>query len=598
MDLADPKGAGAAQVAPASENTPKYVEGVIVEGVGDSIGKGMAAYYKAQKDEEKKQVMTYYSQEMEKINSAMATGQMTPDQADTYARKVNATYMSKFADHITELKSAYDFAKEGTNLKYAENAVAEQKARQKEILDAASKDYGIITYPGMSQERIASITETVEASRAFERAQDRQFKVNAENRAQSEEQRKQTDWQRQQDSRKALQELGNAHYKEFTSMVQDISTQVRSGKMTYEQGQAMLTSRFAALNNAVSLQGANDQGYLGVWKDNFSKLHELGQKLIDPKQKSEEVQAQLKQLEASYKLKFMSTLTDKEQIQYGFMKEFDHPTIQFGLSPAILDLTKRVAGMPDTPNPYAPRVFGTPDEQGFTKVVLGGVDQANKLTGKEKDAAIDNSARAVNQYLKQATLAPLYKGGVDSKDYKTLVDTVLSPQFKQLRDEGRINIESLHGLKKIFEMGYSRDIRQNVLDRLDAKVTDGTDGNYRGQSVKDYVDIQFDGNGVKFAPKRELDPEAPLGSHLQQRDLMGNLRSSEAGVNKMLKLGAVLEGEPDLRKYWDEHKHELLPGYFMKGYEPGKAVPGHPNLVFMGGDARDQRNYTQKKVVK
>jgi hypothetical protein len=61
-------------------------------------------------------------------------------------------------------------------------------------------------------------------------------------------------------------------------------------------------------------------------------------------------------------------------------------------------------------------------------------------------------------------------------------------------------------------------------------------------------------------------------------------------LNQLIRLHAHLEGTTDYAKYWEAHKHELMPSIYP---DPNKLKPGTvvDGFKYVGGNYRDRSNW-------
>lgn len=591
--MAAPRGAGAEAVAPVQTNVPKWVVGDSLNNLGNTIEAGLKSFNANQALEEKNAFLSDYGGRMKAIADAQRTGSINSSQADTRRRALNDEIMAnpKAAGFMDDIKKYAGFAVEQGSLGNAKSDADDQRARKKDILDYASKQLGIVTYEGMSKEREDSITEVVLLDRATKERLEWKYKERADARAQSAEERAAAEADRKRESQGALLELGKAHHKDFVNLAIDLGKKVKSGELNPQQAQMQLQQAFGNVERGITMLGSGDKDYAGMWRGIFKDAYEYGVKAIDPKTNADDLENERRIMEEKARISFFSGLSPQELKTFSLMKTYPHPTVSFGTNPTIVGLVKRMSGNDSS---SAPKLHGAREEKEGLDVVLKAVRHNRTLSGEDKIREMDHVVKFTNNYLQQVvgnsysttdkTLSP--------KDYQHFTNFMSSPEFAEIVKHGGVDATSMQRVREVYEIGYAKEIKKAVIGKLDQKVSDGTSDNYRSAPMKDFVDMRFEGSEVRFYPKGEVNPEAPVSSHMQVRGVLSDLQSAQTQMNKLIKIGAHMEGHNDYRKYWEENKHIIVPGYYMQGLNPGdKTTHG----TYLGGDARDKRNYRKDK---
>ena len=210
-------------------------------------------------------------------------------------------------------------------------------------------------------------------------------------------------------------------------------------------------------------------------------------------------------------------------------------------------------------------------------------------TGQTKDAPKlkEEITNSVRQYLSQ--VGKTNGQGMTAKDLQTFAEFVESADFGKFVSENPLNKEEIEPVKYIYQQTYEGPAVKAVDDILQKQVTTstglvpnraatGAKLEPKSELVTDRIGVSFDGSSVKFFVKDGSGRAgAAAGSSTDE------LNQSAQAVNKLIRRGAHLNGTTDYNKYFEEHKHILLPRLFSayEGLEIGQVVNGKR---YLGGD--------------
>jgi hypothetical protein len=295
-NLSAPQGQGANVVAPVVEMQTGGGSGLL-PALGDLFVKGIAGIRKDEADQRKTSVVGSYSKELAKINDALSSGQKDASWAGAQTRSITSKYLASNAEYTTELVEAHKAFTGGTEIGEAQKQQDAQIALRNSDMSAASSA-GFTFYPGMD---IKSQNLTIDAHKTRLRVEDQIKKDRAdaaEQRAQAAEGRASeshaisiNDHITKRNAAEGLLSIANANFDAFTSMGSDL---IGKAGMSFEQKSLAINTEVNRIKAGIAAVSKDNPELAGPFRDLFGSMESTLKQLIDPKVKSADEAATLK----------------------------------------------------------------------------------------------------------------------------------------------------------------------------------------------------------------------------------------------------------------------------------------------------------------
>ena len=580
--LSAPQGAGTQPLAPIQKIDTISGLGKVASSIFESFGD----YAKAEKDkakfsaeEMKNKVLSDYTQKENNFAQAIEQGAMSPAEALSRSRANFRSFSSNYPEYTLDFEKQAKALKGNTEIGEAQKAIEEQRSLYMQDKSDASKA-GFTFFPGMSKETEA---EQIRAHKAAVVAS----KELTERRAIAAEQRAQGTYNADIDSReekdKASQSLNNiagSNLQAYQSFVVDLGKQVRSGKMSPDQARALNMERYSNISSGLLAVSRTNPGMAAPFEALFKDIKATGDTLFDPKMASEDLSNQLKTITTKSKLVVMSDPQARAAV-LAYELFPNSPTIIAGTSKEAIRAMAMMASTDPKSGTFVPQVLGDPNLEPQSLALLreGVKDMAGKSADK-KEVAITQASNSANQLLTQAN--KYLDGGVDPKKMVGFANFVASEEYATLVNSGKLDAQAAQAAKKVFQASYEKTMIEGVNKNLTGYLFNpldrqGKPSPFARIEVKDSVDVKFTGAGISFVakPLQSIYPTQPQPLDIERRnqaEVVNNLNASQKAINKLIHIGAHMEGTTDYAKYWEANKHLLLPSMFAAPKESPQAI--------------------------
>jgi hypothetical protein len=562
-ELSAPQGAGANPVAPVRQQFVDTSIMPLVTDVANVFMKGMADNRKAEAEAMKTSVVGSYVADQERINAAVASGQMRPDIAATRSRALFGQYAASNAAYIEDISKARMALSGGSELGAIEDktkAAADiQKMRVKD-----AQESGAIIYPWMDAETTEKTLRSSELAKQQERAIDRQIKMNTENRAMSAEERTLAASETKKLAQESITGLAGSNIDRMSSLIKNLSDKVSTG-MPYEEATLTLASEFAKVEGAIqSVAGVNPE-LAAPYRSLFNDLKLLGDKAINPKTRAEATKTQYDEI--INRAKLAAVTSDPKMKAVVVANELLGGNAVTALN-ATAPITKFIANMSKTDvnsNEFVDQVVGNPEvEKDVLKFLESSIKKVNEGSYTNKPQAEKEAVNSTNQILKQT--GEQHKAGkLDVTKMDKLAKFFASSEYGRFSASGKLDRDAAQAAKMAWENTYEKAVEQSIGVRI--KGVEDKFANPPGLPINaesrkprklgDLFEVKFTGSGVTFQPK----PLSDSNRHESQTQKFAvqDLNSITAGINQAVHIGAHLDGHTDYAKHWEENKHTYLP---------------------------------------
>lgn len=599
--LSDPQGQGTSPVAPVQQQAATTSMMPIFSQIGDIFAKGLSDTRKEEAEQRKAAVINEYVNNEKTYSDALTTGQWSSSQTTTASRANFMKMLQSYPQYVQELTQARASVYGGTEISEAQRQVDFQnKIKEQETLDAAKVGYHF--YDGMSDEAKNATLATFRTSRRVEDDFRQATQRAAEERAQRGEQRAEAtfnmslaDYQAKEQASRGTREVFSANIDQIAAVANDLEMQIKKGRNPMDALQDH-NMNMIRVNSAIQAIAGKNPELAAPWIKISADLNKVISERLDPRVKSGDEATMLdnryKSLITAAKLAAVETNPQIQRAVVASELFKGDPMVGIFASVPIKEFTMGVVGN----SPNVPQVVGTPNDKAlFGQLKQGLTDlYSGKVENKEK--ATEEATKLLNKTLEQTK--SLETGAYDPRVLKEAGAFYASSEFGKMAVSGRIDKETARNAQVVFMTKYDPQVRQAILNTLESTLP-RTEQTGTATHVGDNIAIKMVGNNIVFENKQPL--ERP--SSVAQMDKFGQdpystrsdknaaqLNAAAKGLDQLIRMHAHLEGTTDYAKYWEDHKHELMPGVFMKGVQEGTIKNGY---TFKGGDARNPANWVK-----
>lgn len=601
--LSAPQGAGTEPLNPVRPAQQTNVFAGLTA-VGDIFAKGLSSHMKAQADERQNTILGEYIRHENTLSDAVAQGGMSAAEAAARSRANFRKVSSSYPEYIQEFEKAgkalRGFTESG---EVVDEVKRDRQIRDKDISDAKANGFSFV--PGMTkQEEDAQIKASQAGIKATKDLQ-AYYAKNAELRAQGTFDAAVAAREEKKLAFDTINMVAGENLTAFQNLGASLSAAVKRGDLTKEQADFELNKRFTNITSAITAGAGTNPELAGAFRGVFDEVYKLNQKALDPLDPKNKLQDLKDQYEMQVvKLKLIAMSDPKVAAAVvGNVLLPNNASLALSSAPAgvraiaILSDTKVGERNPDGTVKYVPTVVGDPEvEASALKLLKQGLADLKSGKISQKEVGTLQASNSVNHILKQ-TGALINQGDIDPRQLKGVAEFFASPEYASFIQSGALEPQAAQTAKKTFQLIYEPAIIGGVQRQLSVPLDKGTSFAGRERQVKateptpvaDVVNIKFSGSGILFEPKAKagLMP----GEYRDQVAQIETLNSSQRAINQLIHIGAHMEGHTDYAKYWEEHKHEYVPGYFMKGLKEGDERQGY---IYLGGNASSQSSWKKK----
>ena len=577
-ELANPQGAGSAPTSPVQKTSPLGVISDVVGLVGNVFVKGIEQDRKDKQLAAKNAVISNFSSEQVAINNAVATGQLKPAEAAARSRAVFNKYAAGYSEYIDDIGKAANVLRGNTELGTVEDEVKQQKTiRDRDIAQAQGR--GLTILPDMTPEQVDTVISASKTGIQAEAAIAAQDKAAEAARAAGRYNAEVDAQQRKQMSLQIINQFAGANVDSFNAVIGSLSNSVKLGKRTPQEAQLVLAQEFTKINSVIQSAAGIDDSIAAPYRSLFSELNEVGKKLLNPETATNEAESQVRGIIARAQLVALQTSPTVKAavVSAKFFPQVTENALK--IAPQVTELFSIVQNMPIESNKFVPNFVGNEEvEGGVLNLMKQSIDGLPGMKGPDKEVAQRQGVNIVNQTLKQVGNL-INQGVVEPKQLSKIAEFLSSPQFGAFASSNKLDTNSITTAKRVFQLVYEPTIVRGIEQKLQGDLEGrpyGSRGKPRppGNKVIDAVDIQFNGSGVSFVPKKVGNLNSD--EQLSQKQMIANLKSAEVALNQLIHIGAHMQGTTDYAKTWEENKHLFVPSLFKAPEEAPPKAQGKP----------------------
>lgn len=565
VNLAGPQGAGASPVAPVSDRLDLSP----VADIFDMFAKGLANKRKEDAEAAKNAVISEYSQKLGAIEEAQISGQWNASRVNLERRKLDRMFFANSPQYITELKSVREGFISGGGvgeaLKAEENKIAEFN---KLISDASTKSGIPVSLNDPRPVQEAAVNAHLEGVRFDESMRRKQAQLTFETGV-SQEQRAKFRQDVELQTNEALSRLGTANRDVFLARAEDAVKIFRGGgdiAPAIESARQHLTMIKMQAEALSRLNPGMASAFVKAYEDDFQFLVDL------PKMDSAQADDMFKQMVNKRALMMVTKREDALNLAAS-AKAF--PTVQMGSRE--LNLVSDMLKFTDKPAPSPDLVSSVEKQHMGHDIYKKWRAQADKEGSVEGGKQVDNLGVSITKSMGMAGRVE----GMSTETFSGFVDWVASPEFKNLRQAGKLDQQTLIDAKDAHTQFYFKPMGLALQNKMAEsfeltpislpgvpRSKDNRPPNPmvtqdrvqpRSASFADLVDFKIVGDVVIAEPK--LVDGRPLDTRDSIR-LSNEIKGSVKHLNTFLKAGANLDGYDSVKEYWEDQKHVIFPAIY------------------------------------
>lgn len=592
--LSAPQAAGAQVVAPVEvQAVPNNAVMGALGNIADIFANGLKQNAKAEAQKRENEIVGQYVKEQTRINDGIAQGVLDAGTAGARSRASANKFLASYPEYYKEFEAAGKALKGITEQGEVQDQLTMERNLYKEQISKAQAA-GFNIDPSAPKNVIDLQLKSYNVGVRAETELRAMYSANAEKRAQSAEDRLIADKELKATSIRLLNDIGGARLESTGAVMTSIATDVRSGKITPEEGNIKLTQEFATINATLQSAASTSPELAAPYRTLFGEMQKLGQDMLDPKKRTEDQDNQIKELLNRQKLLILATPQHAALVA---TSQLLGANAQVALT-AGATMTPLIAQMINVPvgsKDFVPQVVGNPAvEKDVTTFLKSSINSLSADKYKNPTQAKTELTNTINQVLKQ-TGEQLNKG-VDAPKLKDLASFFASSEYGSYATSGNLDKAAAQAANKTFQLSYEPAVIKGVQQKLESFLQgQAAYGQKQGDPVplSEAVDIKFSGSGIVFSakPRAGLDP-------VEQQDQMRavkDLSSTQTALNQLIHIGAHLEGTTDYQKYWEDKKHVFVPQLFPDParLKVGDVVNGYKYIGGPDGNPRSWQPVSQ-----
>lgn len=592
-NLSAPSGAGDQPVAAVHEQLPASGVPSAIESVGSLLANGVTAYAQQQLLQQKNAILGQVSQKEAALNQAVAQGSMSIQEAHARSMANYNQALAAYPQLASEINNVNSAFKATTGTGDRDTAIQDaqdaEKQRKTQLTQQAQAQ-GYIMPSNPSDAQFNAITDASQAHIAAQKQQEDFYKKQEYLRSQGTWNQAQQDREQKDTSMSIINNIAGSNFNAFSSEIDGLRDDVKSGNKTAEQAQLELNQRFGQISATLQSAAAKNPELAAPYRSLFENMNQLGTKMLDPKANSDELDREKKDLITRTQLLQLADPTVRSAVATSQM--FNNNVMLQLPNAVAVQKALAISGQTPTSNgqstQFTPPIVGDPNvEAPALQGLKSGIDQLRKGQVKDANAANIEGSNSVNQLLSQT--GNYLNNGASPEKLKGLADFFASPQYGYMVKNGQIDPQAAQAAKKTFQIMYEPAMVDAIGKKLDVNLPDYSadqSGGNKATNMKNIVDVQFTGSGVVFTADKDLTP----AQSQQAQGIISGLKSAQTGLNTLVHIGAHMEGTTDYQKYWEANKGYYLPQIYP---DPAKLKPGDVKngRKYIGGNYNNPSNW-------
>jgi hypothetical protein len=596
-ELSAPQGAGTSVLQPAT--TMPLDNGVAenISGFLNIFQKGLELDKKSKAEALKGSIIKDYSRQQQSINDAIESGGLAGDAAVRRSRILFNKFMGSYPELEKELSSVATAFKGFSQIGEAQERIKTEADMRNDLIKKAQSSGAMPVDPNMGKDAQDAYIRNFQAQEQADATFRRLNAKEEANRASGRYSREVADIERKNSSLTLLNDLANNNIDMFFSAADDYRMRIQNGELNPQQAALSLNQQFTKVEQSINgIAGLNPE-LASMYRGLFDETKKAALAAIDPASEAKTVKDQYDSVIYKTKLAALNQpgVANRVAVSQLFGNAPDLVMRLTGTAPKLVDTLDQLNKAPGQVG-IVPQITGTPEDKPTLEVLKKNTQLYNNGTAKDTNGTKQELSNSIRNYLKQ--LGKLqYEDGLDPKQLQSAVDYFSSPEYGKFARENKLSPSEIEPAKQVFQLHYLQPAVQTIGESLEGIVTTRSEyvkdpGSNSPRLVlkdekldMDKLQTTFDGTSVSFNLPDYSTNQAMTSA---QRKALNDLNKTSKAVNKLISLGANLEGK-EPAKYWEEKKYEILPKLFP--VRPGTIINGYK---YNGqGSWKDKANYTK-----
>ena len=598
-ELSGPSSAGSTPLQAVQPQSQKFNMGFL-DGVGAVVGELIKGDAKTSRID---MAVNDYSEQLNKINQASITGQMSSSEADRKRREVWSTTQTKYGDvPAAALQQALDkqfkAASGASGIDDEMTRAKEMRKREDDLVFEGAKlgiyDVKFASNPDTRDMALDMMQTYNDNQRQLEMA----GKQYERSRQMVENGQKDMTFQQNQDKLKLeraakdfFQNNSTKYGDVVSSLTANLVEQVRSGQLKGEDAIFQIQTQVNAFRGQANAALTHDTASQTRLNQYLDSLVENAKFQMDPKNIAEFTQER------------NSLAVAKRQA--ALMQQDDFTTTLSAFRGLIGDTAfSQVAGLEVSTKLLGN--FSKVAATGTTTVVQDGDKNVQKITYGSINKAVDSirSGAVLDATMETADVEKHTKaiiqdmGKIRENNPVKLTETVnflAGPSVKYLIEQKKLSPVDMMEAGEVYKTLYRGQLMGTVSQMLSTKVEQGPMKGYAGGNVPiaQLVDFNVDDNGVvNMVPKwDDKDFNKSYAAQVRATTELREINKQMSAINTAIKVGAHMEGRTDYKKYFEENASLFLPTFMPdKKFIEEQAQKGYK---YLGGNRYNPRNWVK-----
>lgn len=562
-----------------------------VKNVASLLGEGIKSYQASEQQKLQNAILKDVADKQNVINQGVTQGTITAQEAHVRSGAVFSEAIANYPQLAPQFAQLNSVFKASTGAGDVEADLQSQRQTAQHIAeqqDSAAISQGYYISPTMTKEQRQAVWQAAQANKAAQQSWEQQKQRIEFERSTTTFNQQQADRDNQNWAIKTVNEMAGANFTSFNAQAQSLVDQVNNGTMTLDAAQVQLQQIRNQINGPLQAVAASGKIDAGPYKQMYDQTFEVYNKLLDPKNKSEQLTAQLSNVMNQQKLVILS---DPETRNFAATSQLmggaQNPMLFATGARLTMKALQGASTSPTVngqPSGFVQPIAGNPEVEGDAyNTIKYGVDQLR--AGKMADPAkgLTETNNTVNNVLAQ--VGQLQYNGIASnpKNLTKSAEFLASPQFAYMVQNGAIDPVAAQAAKKTMQQTYEPAVTQASGVRLQGTLPDSN------IQLQNAVDVNFTGAGVSFVVRKGLSDKDAAAAQAR----VGDLNATTQALNTVIRMGAHLEGSTDYQKYWNDNKYYILPQVYP--VKPNQAIKWTDGKTYSwngNGDWADRSQWT------
>lgn len=587
--LSAPQGAGAGLISPVTA-------GILDNGVAEGIGNIFKTYQKGLEKEDKEkakqleaEIVGGYTKKQARINDGIASGGLSASDGAARSRALFNEYAASYSQYLPKIEEQAKAFRGFSEMGEAEDTIKAERAAAR-ALEAKAADAGYPIQDAKDPNTKKLMINAWQAGQKADAETRRMITVNAENRAQTSEQRTIQAAEEKTKSVALIAEVAQQNLPVVFAYAQDLSKQMREG---LKPDEAMLKygQHIATIESQILALSSKNPELAAPYRSLFTEASALGKQILNPDNDAKDTERKIQAIINKQRLMALSLPGVANMVATSELFK-NSPDLIMATAGQATQTINTLNSLITTPlGGHVPQVTGTDTDKPALDVLKRNIDLYN--VGSTAPKLKEELIPSIRNYMTQ--LGDMQgKKGITPKTLENAADFFANPSFGKFLSENVVSKAEMEPVKQVFQMHYESKVAEAVDKSLDKTFKafvgrkQGT-GKYTEDKTlaADAIAVNFDGATVSFGIKQKGTTDSEQRAQLAATN---ELSANAKWINQMVRIAAHMEGSTDYKAVWEARKHILLPRFFSayEGLEIGQTVDGKR---YVGGNPRDASSW-------